>query len=163
MAFAISTAASWMPFCPNVCRASGETATQRAWLRSSIPLISRLRLMRSERHLQQALLPGLNTGPTRGKMPEGWTSSQGVRSDRCCRLSSARRAFEIIAHQRDRQIGRALHDANAQPAQGGAKLRCTLHVDRLNAHATLLEIFLRVLRRQAEACPIGGHGAGGGA
>ena len=26
-----------------------------------------------------------NTGPTRGKMPEGWTSTQGVRSDNAAR------------------------------------------------------------------------------
>ena len=51
--------------------ASGETATRRACLRSSSALTSRLRFMRSARQVQQALLPGLNTGPTRGKMPEG--------------------------------------------------------------------------------------------
>ena len=106
-------------------------------------------------------MPGLNTGPTRGKMPEGWTSSQGVWSDKCCRFNSASRSFEIIAHQRDRQVGGALYDANAQPAQGDAELRCTLHVDRLNAHTTFLEISLRGLRRQTEARPIGGRGAGG--
>ena len=57
-------------------------------------LTSRLRFIRSARQVQQALLrpPGLNTGPTSGKMPEGWTSSQGVRSDRCCRFNSASRA-----------------------------------------------------------------------
>ena len=70
-------------------------------------------------------------------------------------------SFEIIVHQRDRQVGGALDDANAQPAQGGAELRCTLHVDRLNAHTTILEISLRGLRRQTEACPIGRHGASG--
>jgi hypothetical protein len=37
--------------------------------------------------------------------------------------------FEIIVHQRDRQIGGALNDANAQPAQGGPEFRFPLHVD----------------------------------
>ena len=67
--------------------------------------------------------------------------------------------LEIIAHQRDRQVGGALHDAHAQLSQRGAELLCALHVDRLNAHATVLQIFLRVLRRQAEARPIGGRAA----
>ena len=92
-------------------------------------------------------LARLNTGPTRGKMPEGWTSSHGAPSDKCCRFNSASRRFEIIVHQRDRQVGGALDDANAQPAQRGAEFRCPLHVDRLNAHAAFLEIFLRGLRR----------------
>ena len=73
--------------------------------------------------------PGLNTGPTRGKMPEGWTSAQGVRSDKCCRFNSASRGFEIIVHQHDRQVGGALDDANAQPAQGGPEFGLPLHVD----------------------------------
>jgi len=63
--------------------------------------------------------------------------------------------FEVIAHERDRQVGGALHDARAQRFKSGAEFRCALHVDRLNAHATVLEIFLRVLRQQAEARPIG--------
>ena len=151
-----------MALCPNVSRASGETATRRACLRSRSALTSRLRCHAlGKTGPAGALAPGLNTGPTRGKMPEGWTSSQGVRSDKCCRFNSASCRFEIIAHQRDRQVGGALHDANAQLAQGGAELRCALHVDRLNAHATFLEISLRDLRRQAEARPIGGRGAGG--
>ena len=39
----------------------------------SIALTCRLRTMRSARQLQQAPSPGLNTGPTSGKMPVGWT------------------------------------------------------------------------------------------
>ena len=66
--------------------------------------------------------------------------------------------FEIIVHQRDRQVGGALHEANAQLAQGSAEFLAALHVDRLNAHTTFTEIFLRDLRRQAEARPIGGRG-----
>ncbi len=55
-------------------RASGDKVRQRACLRSSSALTSRLRFMRSARQVQQALWPGLNTGPTSGKMPEGCTS-----------------------------------------------------------------------------------------
>ena len=55
--------------------------------------------------------------------------------------------FEIIVHQRDRQAGGALDDANAELAQGGREFRCSLHIDRLNAHTTFLEIPLRSLRR----------------
>src|SRR5262252_4223069 len=40
-----------------------------------------------------------------------------------------------------------LDDANAELAQGGPEFRCSLHIDRLNAHATFLEISLRSLRR----------------
>ena len=119
-------------------------------------MISRFLFIRSARHIQQALAPGLNTGPTRGKMPEGWTSTHGAPSDKCCWFNSCQSRFEIIVHQRDRQIGGALDDANAQLAQGGPEFGCPLHVDRLNAHTTFLEISLRNLRRQAEARPIGG-------
>ena len=70
-------------------RASGDIATARAGPRSRNPLISRLRIMRSNRQVQQALSPGLNTGPTSGKTPEGCTSSQRVLSDTRCRFSSA--------------------------------------------------------------------------
>ncbi len=48
--------------------------------------------------------------------------------------------FEIIVHQRDRQPG-------GGHAQGGPEFRCSLHIDRLNAHTTFLEISLRSLRR----------------
>ena len=49
----------------------GETATQRACLRSRSALISRFRIIRSTRQVQQALLPGLNTGPTKRKNAGG--------------------------------------------------------------------------------------------
>jgi hypothetical protein len=35
---------------------------------------------------------GLKIGPTSGKIPEGWTSSQGVESDKCSRFSSVNRS-----------------------------------------------------------------------
>ena len=101
--------------------------------------------------------------PHQGKNAGGLDEQPGRPVRQMLPVEFSQASFEIIAHQRDSQIGRALHDANAEPAQGGAKLRCALHVDRLNAYAALLQIFLRVIRRQAEACPIGGRGAGGGA
>ncbi|HEX3449119.1 MAG TPA: hypothetical protein VHS97_12750 [Isosphaeraceae bacterium] len=67
--------------------------------------------------------------------------------------------FEIVAHQHDRQVGGTLYDANAQLTQGNAEFHRTLNVDRLNADAAFLEVFLGNLRRQTQACPIGGHGA----
>ena len=70
-------------------------------------------------------------------------------------------SFEIIVHQRDRQVRGSLDDANAELTQGGAEFDRTLNVDRFNAHTTVLEILLRDSGRQAEACPIAGHGAGG--
>ena len=103
-------------------------------------------------------MPGLNTGPTRGKTPDGWTSSQGVWSDKCCLFNSAKLFFEIIAHQRNRQIGGALQDANSQLLEGRRKLSFTLHVDRSNAHTTFFEISLCSIRQQAQARPIGGSG-----
>ena len=114
--------------------------------------------MRAARHVQQALFRA-EYRPHQGKMPEGWTSSQGVRSDRCCRFSPAKPFIEIIARQGDRQAGER-HDANAQPAQGAAQLRCTLHIDRLNAYTAVAEILLGGVRRQTEARPVGGHRAG---
>src|SRR6516225_7986007 len=132
-----------MPLCPTMSRASGEVATRRAPPRSRSALISRLRFMRSARQAQQALLPGLSTGPTKGQM---------------LLVQFSQPSFQIITRQRDRQVGGTLHDANAQPPQGSAELGCTLHVDRLNAHTTFLEIFLRDLGRQAQARPIGGYG-----
>ena len=89
-------------------------------------------------------------------MPEGWASTHGAPSDKCCWFNSANRAVKIIVHQRDRQIRGALDDANAQPAQSRPKFRFSLHVDGLNAHTPFLEILLCGLGRQPEARPIGG-------
>ena len=62
--------------------------------------------------------------------------------------------FEIIVHQTDREVRRALDDANPQAGQGGAKLRFPLSVDGLDPHPAFLQILLRGLRRQAEARPV---------
>ncbi len=150
-----------MALCPSVLRASGETATARAGPRSRNPLTSRFRIMRSNRQVQQALSPGLNTGPTSGKAPDGWTSSQGVSIRHTLPVQFGQTSFEIIVHQRDRQVRGTLDDANAELAQGGTERSPTLHIDRLNAHPTISEILLRDPRRQAEARPVAGHGAGG--
>ena len=97
--------------------------------------------------------------PHQGKNAGGLGEQPGRMVRQMLPVQFGQSSFEIIAHQRDRQVGGALDDANAQPTQGGAEFRCTLHVDRLNAHTAFLEIFLRGLRRQAEARPIGGRGA----
>ena len=67
-------------------------------------------------------------------------------------------SFEIIVHQRNREDGGTLHDANAQICQTCFKLRCALHVDRVNAYAAAFQIGLGRLGRQAEARPIAGRG-----
>ena len=67
--------------------------------------------------------------------------------------------FEIIVHQRDCQVRRLLDDVNTKFAQGGRELGGSLNVDRLNAYATIPEIFLCAPGRQAEARPIAGDGA----
>ena len=155
-----------MALCPNGSRASGETATRRACLRSRNALTSRLRFMRSARQVQQAaLLPGRvgTPAPPGEKCRRAGPAASGVRSDKCRRFNSASRAFEIIAHQRDRQVGGALDDANAQLSQRGAEFLGALHVDRLDAHATVLQIAFSVRRRQPEARPIGGGAARRGA
>ncbi len=96
--------------------------------------------------------------PHEGKNAGGLDEQPGRMVRQMLPVQFGQSSFEVVAHQRDRQVGGALQDANAQPFQGGAELRCTLHVDRLNAHTTFLEISLRGLRQQAEARPIGGHG-----
>lgn len=64
---------------------------------------------------------------------------------------------EIIAHQRDGQVGGTFDEANAQPFQCDAKFGRAVNVDRSNAYTTFLEIFLCGLRRQAQARPISCH------
>ena len=112
IAFAISIAASWMALWPTVPCASGETATRRAFLRSRSALISRFRFIRSARQVQQAPLPGLNTGPTRGKMPEGWTSSHDVCVRQMLPVQLGQSVIEIIVDQPNRNFGTALHHAD---------------------------------------------------
>ncbi len=69
--------------------------------------------------------------------------------------------FEVIVDQGDGQIGGTLHDAHAQCSEGSAELLGAVHVDRLNAHPALVEIFRCRLGRQPEACPIAGRGVRG--
>ena len=147
--------------CPSVLRASGETATGRAGPRSRNPLTSRFRIMRSKRQVQQALLPGLNTGPDQGKGAGGLHEQPGRMIRHPLPVQFGQSSFEIVVDQRDRQVGGALDDANAELAQRGAERSRTLHVDRFNAHPTISEILLRDSRRQAKARPVAGHGAGG--
>ena len=75
-------------------------------------------------------------------------------------------SFEIIAHQRDRQVGGALDDTDAQPLQGDLELGRTLHVDGLDAHTTLPEISSAIsgdrprLAQQAATAPAEARDAG---
>ena len=70
--------------------------------------------------------------------------------------------FEIIVHQRDRQIGRTLDDVDAEIAQRRTQLRRPLHVDGFDEDTAVLEVLLRYVGRQAEACPIAGDRPIGG-
>ncbi len=71
-------------------------------------------------------------------------------------------SFEIVAHQRDREVGGALHHAHAHRRQGGGELARALHVDCLDADAAALEILHGGFGRNAEARPIAGDSAGAG-
>src|SRR5436190_15779851 len=62
--------------------------------------------------------------------------------------------FEIIIHQRDRQIGRAVDNANAKPAQGGSELFRALDVDRPEAHPAFVKVLPDYIGSEAEICPI---------
>src|SRR5262249_44685155 len=55
--------------------------------------------------------------------------------------------FKVVVDQRDGQVGRTLHDANAQLAQGGAAYRRALYVERVEAHPTILQILFSGLQR----------------
>jgi hypothetical protein len=84
----------------------------------------------------------LNTGPTRGK----------------ALVQFGQLPFEIVVHQRNRQIGGALDDLNAEVAQGAAEFGGAAYVDRFDAHPAIAEILFRDSRRQAEARPKAARG-----
>src|SRR3954447_4239615 len=69
-------------------------------------------------------------------------------------------SFEIVAHQRGRQVRRALYDANAEIAEGLAEFTLSVHVERMNAYPALAQVFLGDLGRQPKAGPIAGHSIG---
>ena len=117
--------------------------------------------MRSARQVQQAPSPGREHRPHQGKNAGGLDQQPGRAVRQMLPVQFGQSSFEIVVHQRDRQVGERFDDANAELAQRGAEFRRTLHVDRLNAHTTVLEISLRGLRRQPEARPIGRRGASG--
>ena len=60
--------------------------------------------------------------PHQGKNAGGLDQQPGRAVRQVLPVQFGQSSFEIIAHQRDRQIGGAFHDANAQPPQGGAEL-----------------------------------------
>ena len=70
-------------------------------------------------------------------------------------------SFEIIVDQDDREIGRAIDDADTELAQCSAKFLGALGIDRLNAHLAFLQIFRRHLQRNAQRRPIAGGGVDG--
>ena len=66
---------------------------------------------------------------------------------------------KIVVDQRDRELGRALGDLNAEFAQGRGKFFGAVDIDRFDPHGAIAEILLRDLGRQAEARPISSDGA----
>ena len=150
-----------MALCPNVFRASGETATQRPPPRLEQRLDLSVPLHPLGKTHPTGALARAEHRPHQGKNAGGLREQPGRVVGQMLPVQFGQSLLEIIAHQRDRQVGGALDDANAQSSQRVAEFTCPLHIDRLNAHATFLKIFLRGLRQQAEARPIGGRRAGG--
>ena len=70
-------------------------------------------------------------------------------------LQSSSSSFKIVVDQRNCQVGRALHQADAKILQGSPEFACTGHTDRANARTKTLEVFLSGLGWQPEAGPIG--------
>ena len=161
IAFAIFDGASWMALCPSVLPGERRNGDGRACPRSRNALTSRFRYHAVGKTGPTGAVAWAEHRPHQGKGPGGLDEQPGRMVRHMLPVQFGQSSFEIVVHQRDRQVGGSLDDANAELTQGGAEFRCTLHVDRLNAHATFLEILLRGLRRQAKARPIGGHGAGG--
>ena len=149
--------------CPSVLRASGETAT--AARRSAVekPLDLPIPYHAIEKAGPAGALARAEHGSHQGKGAGGLHEQPGRMVRHPLPVQFGQPSFEIVVHQRDRQVGGTLDDANAELAQGGTEFRRTLHVDRFNAHTTIREILLGDSRRQAEARPIAGHGAGGSA
>ena len=95
IALAISTAASAIGPGPNGSRASGEARDARGVLERHAAIEEALDLAVANHALGERTPAGAlaraEHRPDQRKMPEGCTSSQGVRSARCCRFKSARR------------------------------------------------------------------------
>ena len=166
IAFAISTAASWTPLCPKVFRARGETATQRACSAVEKRLDFPVAFHAIGKTSPTGALPGSEHRPHQGKNAGGLDEHPGRTVRQMLPVQFAKAFVEIIVHKRDRQVGGAFDNANAKLTQSGLELRCTLHVDRLNADTTILEISLaaapaadrgspnrRPLRRRKSAMP----------
>ena len=85
--------------------------------------------------------------PHQGKNAGGLGEHPGRMVGQMLPVQFGQLPLKIIAHQRDGQAGGALHDANAQPAQGVAEFGCPLHIDRLHAHTAALKIFRRGIRQ----------------
>jgi hypothetical protein len=89
-------------------------------------LISRLRIMRSNRHLVGHAFP----------------------------VHLGQPPVKIVVHQCDRELGRTLGDLNAEFAQGRGKFFAAFDIDRFDPHGAIAEILFRDLKRQAETRPI---------
>ena len=81
------------------------TATRYAPLRSRNALTCRFPFMRSERHAQQALLPGLNTGPIRGTIPDSCDQQPALLVRYPHPVQVRQLPVEIIAHQHNHEVG----------------------------------------------------------
>ena len=143
-------------------RASGETATQRAPPRLEQRLDLPIPFHPLGKTHPTGALAGAEHRPHQGKDAGGLGEHPGRVVGQMLPVQFGQSLLKIIADQRDRQVGGALDDANAQSSQRVAEFTCPLHIDRLNADTAFLKIFLHGLRQQAEARPIGGRRAGGG-
>ena len=56
-------------------------------------------------------------------------------------------SVEIVAHERDGQIGGVLHDADAQPSQCGPEILCVVDTDRFDPHPTFFQFRFGRFRR----------------
>src|SRR4051812_36692441 len=71
--------------------------------------------------------------------------------------------IQVVTYQGNRQLGRAIDDANPKFAKRAAEFFAALDADRLNADRALLEIGLRDFGGKTEARPIGSNAAAGSA
>ena len=106
-------------------------------------------------------LAGAEHGPHQRKGAGGLNQQPARTIGHALLVQFRQSPLEIVVHQRDSEVRRALDDANAEFAQGGAERRRTVHVDRLNTHPAIFQILLGHSGRQAEARPVTLHGATG--
>src|SRR3954451_20845070 len=69
---------------------------------------------------------------------------------------------KIVVDQGYREIGSTLNDANPKCGEGQAEFLFAAHVERLDAHAAIIQVLLGNIRGQAQAGPIARHRLSGG-